>query len=306
MRNVVRRRAPHAAALLLALSAGPASAADADPAPSLQPPAAMHEIAIPSAGARLNGLVYLAAGAGAHPVVLFLHGYPGNERNLDLAQAVRRAGFHAVYFDGRGSWGSGGVFTFAHALEDVAAALAWVRAPENVAKYRLDPARVALVGHSFGGWLALETAQHEPAACVAALAAWNVGWAAQRFPAHEDERAAALEYFRTTTSSNGGPIVAPAEDLLHEMTEHANGWDYLTQASALKDRALFLASSRRDTPDEDVAMHDRLAKAVRAAGGTRVTVVAYDDDHGFSSHRLDLAARLVAWLRDDCRLGAPR
>ena len=40
-----------------------------------------------------TAIIVLAAGAGTHPVVVFLHGYPGNERNLDLAQAVRRAGF---------------------------------------------------------------------------------------------------------------------------------------------------------------------------------------------------------------------
>ena len=46
-------------------------------------PASMEEIAILNHGARINGLVYLSSGAGPHPVVIFLHGYPGNERNLD-------------------------------------------------------------------------------------------------------------------------------------------------------------------------------------------------------------------------------
>src|SRR5437868_9944020 len=54
-------------------------------------PASMEEIAILNHGARINGFVYLSSGAGPHPVVIFLHGYPGNERNLDLAQAARRA-----------------------------------------------------------------------------------------------------------------------------------------------------------------------------------------------------------------------
>src|ERR1700738_3458057 len=94
-------------------------------------PASMEEIAILSHGARLNGLIYLSSGAHPHPVVIFLHGYPGNERNLDLAQAVRRAGYQALFIDYRGNWGSGGTFSFANALEDTRAVLAWVRAPEN-------------------------------------------------------------------------------------------------------------------------------------------------------------------------------
>src|SRR4029078_8367285 len=126
-----------------------------DPAPALQPPAAMAEVAIASGGARMNGVLYLAAGPGPRPVVVFLHGYPGNEKNLDLAQAVRRAGYQALYFDYRGMWGSGGTFSFAHGLEDVAAVLAWVREPANAAKYHFDVRHIAIVGHSYGGWLAL-------------------------------------------------------------------------------------------------------------------------------------------------------
>jgi len=38
--------------------------------------------------------------------VVLLHGYPGNERNLDLAQARRRDGWDIVFFHYRGAWGS--------------------------------------------------------------------------------------------------------------------------------------------------------------------------------------------------------
>lgn len=53
--------------------------------------ASMETFQIPSHGQLLNALVYVAAGAGPHPMVILLHGFPGNERNLDLAQDIRRA-----------------------------------------------------------------------------------------------------------------------------------------------------------------------------------------------------------------------
>ena len=68
------------------------------------------------------------------------HGFPGNEQNLDLAQAIRRAGFTVLTLHYRGAWGSPGVFSFTHALEDADAALAWLRDPATVAKFNLDPA----------------------------------------------------------------------------------------------------------------------------------------------------------------------
>jgi pimeloyl-ACP methyl ester carboxylesterase len=50
--------------------------------------------------------------------MVLLHGLPGNERNLDLAQAVRRAGWTVVTFNYRGSWGSPGHYSFAGDLKD--------------------------------------------------------------------------------------------------------------------------------------------------------------------------------------------
>lgn len=73
-------------------------------------------IHVPSGGTIINGVVYTASGPGPHPTFVFFHGLPGTERNLDLAQAVRRAGWNAVTVNYRGSWGSGGSFRFANTL----------------------------------------------------------------------------------------------------------------------------------------------------------------------------------------------
>jgi predicted alpha/beta-fold hydrolase len=58
--------------------------------------AAMDSFQIPSHGSPMNAFVYIAAGAGPHPVVVLLHGFPGNEKNLDLAQDIRRAGWDVL------------------------------------------------------------------------------------------------------------------------------------------------------------------------------------------------------------------
>jgi alpha/beta superfamily hydrolase len=261
----------------------------------------MEELGILSHGARINGLMYLAAGSGPHPIVIFLHGYPGNERNLDLAQAVRRAGYNALFIDYRGVFGSGGTFSQAHSLEDVATLLAWVRAPETVAKYHIDPTRIALLGHSFGAWLALFSVAHEPpGVCVVALAAHNAGWEANRFAEHPEERAESLGYYRETTDVAGGPIRANPDELLKEITDHAAEWNYVSQASALKSHALLLVAATRDTPDENPERHAELAAAIRKEGGKLVRVVTFEDDHPFSSHRIALTDTLTHWLRTDC------
>ncbi len=56
--------------------------------------------------------MYKPNGAQPHPLLMLLHVYPGNERNLDLAKAVCTHGWNVIYFDYRGSWGSQGNFLF--------------------------------------------------------------------------------------------------------------------------------------------------------------------------------------------------
>ena len=56
--------------------------------------------------------------------VVLLHGLPGNEQNLDLAQAIRRAGWNVLTLHYRGAWGSPGQFSLQHVLEDADAAVA--------------------------------------------------------------------------------------------------------------------------------------------------------------------------------------
>jgi uncharacterized protein len=260
----------------------------------------MDELAIDSHGARLNGLIYLAGGRGPHPIAVFLHGFPGNERNLDLAQAVRRAGYNALFVDYRGNWGSGGTFSFSNSLADVGAILAWVRSSAIAAKYEIDTRRIAIVGHSLGGWLALISGSAEPpSVCIAALAAWNIGWAGARFASHADERSSNLDYFRVVTGE-GGPIHGNASGMLAELEDNSRRWNYLSETPLLQSHALLLVSATRDSPDENPAMHARLQQALRNAGARRVKAIVYDDDHPFSSHRLELGDALVRWLKTDC------
>src|ERR1700749_4027087 len=130
------------------------SAITTDPEPDKAYPAAMETFQIPSHGAMLNALAYVAQGAGPHRVVVLLHGFPGNEKNLDLAQAIRRDGWDVVYFDYRGSWGSPGDFSFTHSIEDTQAAIAYLRDADHAKKLRSDPAYIVLIGHSMGGFMA--------------------------------------------------------------------------------------------------------------------------------------------------------
>ena len=56
-------------------------------------PAGMLELTIPSDGSKLATLMYTPNGKTRHPTLILLHGFPGNERSLDIAQTVRAHGW---------------------------------------------------------------------------------------------------------------------------------------------------------------------------------------------------------------------
>lgn len=259
-----------------------------------------------SHGSRIDAELFTIDDGAPRPLVVFLHGYPGGARNADLARAVHAAGYPALLFTPRGMKPSDGQFSFARSLEDVDAVLAWARTPAIAAALHLDPARIALVGHSFGGWQALLAARQErPDVCVAAIAAWNIGWVGARVADDPAERARNVEEFRIDDAAGGGPVSADPEALVAEMAAHGGDWNYLEQAVPLAAHPLLLVAATSDTPDEDVAMHAALAAAVRNAGGSRLRSVTYDDDHLFSGHRQQLSELLVDWLGKDCAAAWP-
>jgi dienelactone hydrolase len=59
-------------------------------------PPQLAQISFESKGQRLNGSFYIAAGPELKPTVILLHGIAGNERILDVAQALRRAGVNVL------------------------------------------------------------------------------------------------------------------------------------------------------------------------------------------------------------------
>lgn len=125
-------------------------------------PAAQVELQIKSEGSTMYGFAYTADGKGPHPTVILLHGLPGNERNLDIAQNMRRAGYNVIYFNYRGTWGSKGIFGFQHAIDDVGAVVDYLTDSLNREKLRVDPEKIAFVGHSMGAGIAMLAGIKDP------------------------------------------------------------------------------------------------------------------------------------------------
>jgi len=305
MKTIPSRR-PLLSLLVLVGALGTACAGHFDPAtedPVLydrEHPPQILDMQFEVEGAAINAVLYQAQGAGPHPTVILLHGFPGFEKNLDLGQAMRRAGWNVLYFHYRGSWGSDGTFSFLHVIDDVAAVIAAVQEPAFAARYRVDPEGLALVGHSMGGFAALIAgAESSDIDCVASIAGANLGGfalAAADSPPVRAGMAASLD-------SWSGPIRgASGAALVDEVLMNRVRFDTNGKAALLAPKALLLVAGLLDDVTLATMHHDPLVEALRAAGADSLeTEIFAEGDHSFSGQRIRLARTLVKWLDDDCR-----
>lgn len=249
---------------------------------------------IPSHGALMNALVYIAAGAGPHPAVILLHGFPGNERNLDLAQDMRRAGWDVLYFNYRGSWGTPGNFSITHGIEDSAAALAYLRQPIVAKQLRLDPARIVLIGHSMGGFMVVQAAAADPAIkAFATISAADWGGTFQQMLTTHPLPVALKELSLHLANEGMAPLHGcTPEGLAREIADHAGTWAMDTKVDVLKHRAALIVTS-----DDGLAKaNEAFAADLRQAGDAHVATVHLPTDHAYSDQRIGLSKAVLEWL----------
>lgn len=265
-----------------------------DPPFDVEPVASTPPVTFSSAGEILLGVLHVPAGPGPHPVVVLLHGFPGNERNFDLAQALRRAGYAALVFHYRGSWGVGGSWSWRHVLEDAASVVTAVRDRAFAAAHRLDAQRMAVVGHSLGGFAALRTAAADRSVtAVVAVASFDFGAVAAQCEGDADLRSSYVRAFdedlHALTGTSGAALVA-------EMLAAGPAWSLARLAPHLADRSVLLIGGSRDTVAPLDAHHGPIVDAYRSHPVGRLEHHVFPTDHVLSDHRVALARTVLAFL----------
>jgi uncharacterized protein len=271
----------------LARADAPPNAVTSDPPQDSAHPARMEALQIMSHGAAMNAVFYMAAGAGPHPSVLLLHGLPGNEQNLDLAQAIRRAGWNTLTLHYRGNWGSAGRYSLAHCIEDSEAAVAFLRDPKVIQQYGLDPGRIVVMGHSLGGFLAAKLGAEDPMLSgIGLIAAWDVG--------RDGPIMAKLSKAKLDAAFNDLPgrvVGATAQSLVAEAVAHAKDWTLDAFAPGLAQHRVLIVTAH----DDGRKSGQKLASTLMGIG-SGVTAVDIETDHPFSDSRIALETAAIRWL----------
>lgn len=253
----------------------------------------MHGILIPGKRGRIFSVLYTAAGEGSHPTVLLLHGIPGCERNFDMAQALRRAGFHVMTFHYSGSWGSDGNYSLTNDLEDANTVLDFILRDET---YGFEKTHIYAVGHSMGGFVCGQiTAQRSEIRGGVLLMPCDIG----RLPQIAVDDSAAYQTIQEVLDDSAKWLTGTSgETLFREALDNSETFRLENAAEALAEKPLLCIGGTLDVytpPDQHC---EPLARAIENTGGTLLRIVSYPTDHFFADYRLTVAETVTVFLKE--------
>lgn len=253
----------------------------------------LYGIIIPGKHGKLLATLYSAGGEGPHPAILLLHGIPGCEQNLDLAQAFRRAGFHVMTFHYSGSWGSSGNYSLQNDLDDAETVLDFIL---NDTTYGFNKDKIYAAGHSLGGFVCGQiTARRSEIKGAALLMPCNIGRIG-KITQNDPENAKVLE---DVLNNSVNWLTGLTEGCLYkEAIEHEKEFALEYQASALSRKPLLCITGSLDICTPKKEHLQPVLDAIKGFGGTMASTLEYPTDHFFSDYRLEICDVVTGFFKN--------
>jgi len=250
-----------------------------------------------SEGACVRGRFFAAVGTTPATTLLLVPGWPGNPDDvLGLGALLAEQGINVCMFNPRGLHQSEGISSNANCLQDIGAALQWLRQADVQRRFEVDTTRVVLGGHSYGGGMAMVYAARDTSVRrVISIAGNDFG----EFARELQRSAAFAEGIRRmlrSTREPEGPARFDMEAGLKEFVDCQDVYGLRENAANLADRSILLIGGWED---EQITIEQfilPLYRGLRGAGAAKVTFLVYHTDHDFSNVRQRLASDIAGWL----------
>ncbi len=243
----------------------------------------VENVSFESEGFRLLGRVYRPNTPGRFPAVTLCHGYPGDTKNMDLAEELALNDIAVLIFYYRGAWGSEGNYSFRGLDPSTRDAVEHLLTQPFV-----DPLRVGLIGHSLGAVPLAKRLSDDPRLKTGVFMS----------PAADLRAFAEGEALETVVSiflSMGeGKLRGLNADLIRSelpwLLENLNPVETIRGART----PVMVVAGSNDT----VTPPELCRSLYEAAGEPKKWVLIDGADHSFTEHRIPLIKTVLEWLKE--------
>lgn len=242
-------------------------------------PAFNQELIIDILGDSVAGYAFVANDSTLKETVILIQGYPGNDNNFDLAQALRRNGLNVIHFNHRGAWGSQGTYLYSNCLLDVDEIIAHISKSDVAKKLRVDTDRINLIGRSFGGGIALiQGSVNASIKKIVAISSVNYGYVMEKYDGL-DQLTSFKNYMKKQVM-----IDTDIDVFLQEMLDEKYKFDVLSYRNQMKNKkVLIIEDSNKNDPWIDKLPH--------------VDVLKMESGHNFIDRRIEMIDQIVSWIK---------
>jgi uncharacterized protein len=248
-------------------------------------------------GIKLDAKIYVTKKLTKAPSVILLHGFPGNQSSpLGLAERLNNAGFNILVFNYQGSYSSEGSFSFDNCIDNVNAAVSFLRDPLNQAKYKIDTSKIVVCGYSFGGTIAMESAMYSN----------NIRYL---ISIANDDHSVSIKKAATDLEFRGnylklvggsfepsGPFRGDLKTLMEFFIQNVDRYDLVKNAEKLKSKKILFIVGWQDNTSLIEINTLPLYRKLLQVNKVNTSVKGYESDHRFNNVIDDLSKTISDWI----------
>jgi len=252
-----------------------------------------------SNGNKLNADFYQVSGEEKYPTLILLHGYPGGEGDqFGLGKKLSLLGINVLVFNFQGTWSSEGEFSFENSMDDVGAAIKFLKVKRNIEKYYIDTSAIVVAGYSFGGAMILTAALYNPEIKRIISIAGGDESVFGRKRLTDENYNNWFEQFLIESEYPNGPVKCDTKSYTKFWLSNLDNYDQVKHAESLKNRdILFLGGWK----DKAVILEEHilpLYRKLQELNADKLQIQVFDTDHGFGNVRDELVETIEKWIKE--------
>jgi hypothetical protein len=192
--------------------------------------------------------------------------------------------------------GSEGDYLWKNLVDDVPSSIDFMKSEYAQDKFRNDPDKIILIGHSMGGFAALfNSIRYDNIKYAASLAGFNGGIFGELIEKNKPVYEFSVQHLQPSMDF---VKCASAEILLNELITYKNEWNLINHIEKLSEKNLLIIGAKNDFTTPLEIHHQPLVNSLKMNNSKNVKDFILETGHSFSDKRIELARITSNWLNE--------